>query len=65
MSRRNRDTWSRSTTSWYRKGWTLLASGDNMVPEGYTGYGFEREEDKEKEKEKSLNITKEDLWALQ
>ena len=35
MSRRSRDTWSRSTTSWYRKEWALPASRDNTTTGSY------------------------------
>ena len=38
MSRRYRDTWSRSTTSWYRKGWAPPASGEDTMAESYTGW---------------------------
>ena len=38
MTHRSRDTWSRSTTSWYRKGWAPAASGEDTMAESYTGW---------------------------
>ena len=38
MSRRSRDTWSRSATSWYRKGWAPPTSRDDTATGSYTGW---------------------------
>ena len=38
MSRHNRDTWSRSTTSRYPKGWAPPASGEDTMAESKTGW---------------------------